>query len=270
MQCTLAALFYGDYPQLARRCLGSWGLLLGPSSGLSTVAICVNEISESTRNYLQDWLRQQRERGWTGDCFWLEGDRNVGKYPMLRALLRSSATESADHLMWFDDDAYLDFPLEIWWPRLSAVLLAQAADLVGQLFYMRMTPGQWRWIKEQSWSNPEITQPLYRYGQPMFRFCQGSWWVAKLERLREVDFPPLELHHCGGDTLLGEIARQRGWKVLDWHWGVRLNAGPQGENSKSPRRGINQPRLAANYQGQPLSTDHYRDCRIRCEKNPVG
>jgi hypothetical protein len=71
----------------------------------------------------------------------------------------------------------------------------------------------------------------------------GSFVVARTDRLREADFPDVglcwkgdQLKQYGGDTLLGEIARQLGWTwaIHDAH--IKVNVDLQG-NRPAPRRG---------------------------------
>jgi hypothetical protein len=71
----------------------------------------------------------------------------------------------------------------------------------------------------------------------------GGFLAIRSERLREADFPDTErawkgdlLKQYGGDTLLGEIARQLGWTRATYEAHVKVNVDLEGKHP-APRRG---------------------------------
>lgn len=67
---------------------------------------------------------------------------------------------------------------------------------------------------------------------PQISFVRGSLWMTETRLLREVGFPPKELIHNLGDRLLGLIAREQSWKIIDIPEGLVID-------NLIPRRGPN-------------------------------
>ena len=74
-------------------------------------------------------------------------------------------------------------------------------------------------------------------------FHTGGFLAVRAQRLREANFPDTEsvwkgqtLQQYGGDTLLGEVARQLGWSRATFDTHVKVNVDLEG-NHPAPRRG---------------------------------
>ena len=124
-------------------------------------------------------------------------ERNAFKYPLMRRMFHVAVEGHplGEHVMWFDDDAYLEPGFR--WRRMLEY--AADKDMIGQLQYWFIQGRQFEWVKRQSWYNPEVGEPLVVRGRPSFLFAQGSWWVIRSEVLRKYDWPVPQLRHNGGD-----------------------------------------------------------------------
>lgn len=261
---TLGILFYGDYPQLAQRCLASLRPALASKSPVQDIRIGFNAVSDRTRRYVEAWGREQARRPCVVRTFTPEGNVNVGKYPLMRRMIGLSRCTTVlptpeELWMWFDDDTFLSPFREDWWSQVLAA--AARASMLGQLWKMPLQGNQWAWVQSQPWYRAEVgLPPVVRccHGKcdRGFRFCQGAWWVIWTSLLFRFDWPCLDLHHNGGDSMLGELCRHQKLVLRQFDVGVRINADAQGRHSKSVRRGLHQGRVGWNYAGQPLDRSH--------------
>jgi hypothetical protein len=252
---TLCALFYADYPQLAHRCLNSiWERLPEGRPFLGDVRLGLNQISPATRQVI-DWfvantLRHYGLRVITYDC-----PLNACKYPLVRRMLLQDPIPPAEWVMWFDDDSFLATQ-DGWWTKLLD--LARPLDMVGSVYTYPMLGQQWEWISRQSWFNPAVgTPPVLRpHRKPAFRFCTGGWWLLRSAVLQKYDWPSLELRHCGGDTMLGELFRHQNLQMGNFSEGVRINA--------DKRRGVSELHLGRNLAAERPNHD------FTCERTVYG
>jgi hypothetical protein len=214
------ALFYGDHPQLARRCGGTLRALW--NTGQVDLRIGLNEVSAASREILDELLPGVPRE---------EADPQVYKYPMLRRLLASYRGD-ATHLMWFDDDSFLRPGLDVkgWLQAVSARAAATQGTL-GSVYTKDLDAAQQEWIRAQRW---------YR-GRPIpnpVQFNTGGWFVAPLDLLRHWDWPEPALRHAGGDILLGALLHQQGLEPQQFRVGLAINADEGLRESAAPRRGV--------------------------------
>lgn len=253
---SICALFYGDYLPLARRCLDSLDHSLSVESiagRIRDIRIGANAVAPASYSWIRSRLRRWAERF---EVWWYEPDRNVGKYPLMRRIFRE-VDWVGPLVMWFDDDSYLEesSSCETWWQRCESALEPSHVGMIGQIWKRAWVAGQPEWVRTQPWCNPSLPIRVGTYQ----RFCTGGWWCIRREVLQRLDWPPLELRHCGGDMLLGAALEQSGLSLVSWSDGVRINADEEGRQSRSPRRGIrDDPVIGSTYRGIPLSTDHQR------------
>jgi hypothetical protein len=236
----ICVLTHGLYPDLARRCLVSierhalW-------ASIRDVRIGFNESCPETVKLAEQFAGYSPV-----PCIGYCPDRNVGKYPLMRRMFYQGHPLTADYVMWFDDDSYLD-PASVgiwsvpdsvrWWGELTKLLCTH--DVVGSLY--RLHPKRYDATVAKTW--PGIRRQPWFAGRPMltwqeFKFPTGGWWVASTELLKKHNWPVWELHHNGGDVLLGEMCRQQGYRLEHFNQGVRINANAAGEESAAKRRGI--------------------------------
>jgi tetratricopeptide (TPR) repeat protein len=161
---------------------------------------------------------------------------NLYKEPMARLLYHNVVLDT-EYAIWLDDDSYVE---EGWWPALCQVMDRQI-DYSGQSWWADYFPGQTEMIKAQPWYRnlPFDLQD----GKPGIRFMTGGFVLLRSERIRQADFPDTTftwnsdtLKQYGGDTLLGEIARQLGWTRVVHEAHIKVNVDMQG-NHPAPRRG---------------------------------
>jgi hypothetical protein len=161
---------------------------------------------------------------------------NLYKEPMCRHLYYDIPLET-EYVVWFDDDSFVT---PMWWPALCQ-LFDQKIDYIGQRWWVEYLPGQVEMIRAQPWYRDIPFDS--RDGKLGTWFMTGGFMAIRTERLREANFPDIDftwkrdrLQQYGGDTLLGEIARQLGWSwaVHDKH--IRVNVDLQGRHP-APRRG---------------------------------
>lgn len=229
IRATVGVLLYGNYPNLAERCLGPlWPL---QRSGLIQLRIGCNAIGEDTQNYLT------REGAYTDPGVGIiSSDRNIQKYPMMRHLIGLGPL--APHFMWFDDDSYIDDPDPVEFLKRSLTVCA-TSDMVGQVWWIKLGGNQHLWVRDQPWFKGKVVERGHSV-----KFCQGAWWVIQSRHLEKFDWPVEELERKGGDVMLGELCRQQDLKIYDVgrNFGIRINADLQGNHSKMPTRGGVDPR----------------------------
>lgn len=165
---------------------------------------------------------------------------NIWKYPRMREMFRQSPLPS--HVMWWDDDSYLDpaFDGAQW---LDDVVAAAAPD--AQLGF----PARFVWRGAQR--ETVMAAPWYRglpllethdrNGAPAAQFITGGWWVAPAAHLQ--DWPPADMVHQGGDVMLSQMLHQAGCRLVPWRTGVLINADIGGRCHAAPTR--NKPAIPA-------------------------
>jgi hypothetical protein len=215
---TVCALLYGNYPDLARRCLEPVFELCG--SGRVDLRIGMNEVSEETRDYVADSAPSDAEV--------ISADPQILKYPMMCRLFYDKPV-STDYVMWFDDDSYVKADNFADW--LDSVEEAMAScDMLGSVYTIAYTPSQKQWCAKQPWyagkSIPDRPQ-----------FATGGWWCIKTQVLNTFGWPIQELQHCGGDVALGVLLHQHGLRLRHFREGVAINANSEGKESAAERRG---------------------------------
>jgi hypothetical protein len=228
MGFSVNALFYGDHAPLAARLLD--GLLAAADwSLIDEIRFAFNDVCEVTRRCVTAAARVVPV-----PCYLYEEvrGRNVGKYPLLRRMLYDTQYPlSAARLMWFDDDTYLrPETTRSWWRQVWE--LSQRYVMLGSRYNMTQRGLQYKAIPQQPWYNGQPVGKFHRY-----KFFTGGWWVADPTILRKWNYPFPELHHNGGDTLLGELMRQQDYPVFHFNNGIAINADDKGVESNSPRRG---------------------------------
>jgi hypothetical protein len=215
---TVCVLLYGDFLNLARRCLEP--LFKLRESGLVDLRLGLNEVSQPTRDYIKEHSLGASQ----GIDVWLENPQ-VYKYPMMRQMFHSKPIETP-YVMWFDDDSYVK----------DASLLTQVetqmvdCDMLGSVYTIPYGNDQKEWCKSQPWY---VGKPLS--DKP--RFATGGWWCIKTDVLKRFDWPTPELKHCGGDVALGILISQNDLKLKHFNKGVAINANAQGKESAAERRG---------------------------------
>lgn len=228
-------LLYGDHEDLARRCLEP--LLAARSPELDEIRVGLNTIGPGTRTY----LRELCQAGRLDPQQLHDAGRNIHKYPMCRWLLQSV---TSDYVMWFDDDSYVLQP-QGFFPACLQQL--GAADMLGSMRYtQRLVGAQAQWLKAQPWCPPAArSQPI-----TSVRFHTGGWWLVRRTLLQRFNYPWPELDHRGGDHMWGACLTLNNVPTRCQSPAlVAINADAAGRESRSRRRGFDQPPIGANYTG---------------------
>jgi tetratricopeptide (TPR) repeat protein len=249
-RATICILTYGDYLPYFQRCLDS--ILAATPRAEIELRLGFND-APGSRDYAQKRLdldRASREEatlpgGVTRTCHvcsdgllvrtW-DSPVNLYKEPMAR-LLYHDIPIATEYAVWFDDDSYVEAG---WWEA-TRPLLDRKVDYIGQSWVAYYLSGQAEMIREQPWYRGVAFE--MRDGKPCVSFMTGGFVALRAERLREANFPDVAfawngetLKQYGGDTLLGEIARQSGWSRAAHHQHVHVNVDLRG-NHPAPRRG---------------------------------
>lgn len=229
MNTTICCLLYGDYPELAERCLKPISELhkLG-----ADIRIGCNEISTKTFELVMDMFKVDE------NLLVVSNDPQIYKYPMMHKLFNIKELKS-DYVMWFDDDSYIeDNPVE-WLESVESFIKTNNADMIGSIYFMPTLGKQTEWRRLHcSWFKPEkVTNKTL--------FATGGWWAAKSSLIKKYDWPHESLNHRGGDVLLGELIKHEGLKLVKFNKGVRINADENGKESASKRRGYDEPPIGS-------------------------
>jgi hypothetical protein len=238
---TVCVLLYGDYPDLARRCLS--GISILARSGLISLRIGMNSVSNATEDVVAAMgLRE---------CVFAQSRENIKKYPMMRRLF--SAPEATDpydvcltseFVMWFDDDSYITATSPCTW--LGRIRQAMTTvDMLGSIHTISLKGGQAEWIKTQPWYAGTRIAPWHRVS-----FCTGGWWTIRADILQRFQWPIPELLHRGGDVMLGALCHEHGFRKSHYREGIAINADDQGRESRSPRRGYDSHPIGWDYVGE--------------------
>ena len=219
----VCALFYGDdahCENLAHRLLNAKFIELGQYADLR---IGLNSVGDATRQIVSGVVKK------FPDTVVVDCAENIHKYPMMRRLFDARPIV-APLTMWFDDDSCIvpETNIKEWLNRIGKQLNTYA--IVGSIYLQGYTGGQRDWIKAQTW---------YMGVEPgrCLQYAAGGWWAAKTAALQEINWPPPGLKNRGGDIMLGEAMRQRGFLIGHFRDNLWISANSSGVELKSPRRG---------------------------------
>jgi GT2 family glycosyltransferase len=241
---TICALFYGNYPDIAARCIDS---ILQLPKDRYILKLGLNAVSDEVKTLLRKKVTS------TNACEVYISNTNIGKYRLMSEMFKQDIL-STKYVMWFDDDSYITTPTDTWLDNIEAVM--QTSDMCGQLMSTNLQGGQPYWIVRQPWykNKPLIT----KNGKPIVpQFAVGGWWCVKTDVLYDVGWPPQELVHTGGDYMLGEALRQNDYTLVDFKEGVVINANKTAVNGSSPRRGLTLRPVGIDY--EPTLTEVAHD-----------
>jgi hypothetical protein len=237
-QFTIFVLLYGNYPDLAARCLNS---IVRACYALVPhgIRIGCNAISPATESYIKAMVKG----GWLQEKNIYRSPQNLHKYPVMRQMFYDAQNPiSTPFTMWFDDDSFIKTEMATAAPdfltRVHKVMTTAAPGralpmICGSPYTLQLEGHQRQWVSQQFW---------YR-GEPItthIPFITGGWWTADTARLHAINYPFPELDHRGGDVMLGVCCQQQGWRIVKFRDGLAINADAEGRESRSPRRGFDQ------------------------------
>jgi tetratricopeptide (TPR) repeat protein len=243
---TVCILTYGDHREYFERCLESVlattphaaiELRLGFNDAPASLAYARERLGLEDAMEVGDGVRRAAFVTANGMTVRLwHSAANLYKEPMARLMYHDVPLVS-EHAVWLDDDSYVE---PGWWEALLP-LLARKVDYLGQRWWVDYLPGQREMIRSQPWYRGVPFER--RDGRQGTWFMTGGFMAVRADRLREANFPDVgfswkgdRLKQYGGDTLLGEIARQLGWTwaIHDAH--IKVNVDLHGKHP-APRRG---------------------------------
>jgi tetratricopeptide (TPR) repeat protein len=248
-RATVCILTFGDYLPYFRRCLDS--VLRHTPAGRIELRLGFNAAPASLAYARQRLLLEMGEdnlvlpegssrtsfvsRGGLSVRLW-DSPLNLYKEPMARRMFHDVPLDT-EYTLWFDDDSFVE---EGWWEALFP-LFNRRVDYIGQSWWVDYLPGQEEMIRAQPWYRGMPFE--CRDGRPGVWFMTGGFLAVRSERLREANFPATEvawkgdmLLQYGGDTLLGEIARQLNWTRASHSTHIQVNVDLEGKHP-APRRG---------------------------------
>lgn len=231
---TVYGLLYGNEWKLHKRFLES--LFNHAPRGGVDIRLWCNTVGTQTKQYLHQQQRKRIDKMFPDSTLdYYLCDDNRPKYKAMREMFHLRWKPESDWVVWFDDDSYIN--KGDWWNKTVAHLKDNPTiAYMGEQWYVHHLPGQWDFITKASWYNgctPEMC-PTRRKGKkkPGVTFAQGAYWWLRTDLMKELDWPDPRLNHNGGDTLLGEAARQQGIRVNKFSYGVLVN--------KHKRRGFHE------------------------------
>lgn len=238
---TICVLLFGDYPDLARRCLQSLLVAAGPQN--LNLRIGMNAVSDRTKNVVQE-LIHVHGLPVHPYCEFYEYTENRHKYPVMREMIHGISPITTPYTMWFDDDSFLELQpnshADGWLAQVERAM--QNADMIGSIYGIPWRGRQREFIKAQAWYNGK--DPIER---TKARFATGGWWTIRTPLLYQFNYPWPFLDHRGGDVMLGELCFQQGLRLQHFNTGVKINANAAGQESKATRRGFDQEPVGVDF-----------------------
>lgn len=260
---TVCVLLYGDFPDLASRCLGSVVAIL-PSSRVVGIRLGLNNPSDRTLHAIAPLLHDLRDKQVDFLAYWNQSTALSYKYPTMRRMLLDSSPVPSEYIVWLDDDTYLDPNPSFWDAVADKLTVPRKVDLLGPVYRAGAPfhPHQRAAIKKQEWYTGKDIEPPHRAS-----FVQGGFWVARNELLQRWSYPFYDLIHNGGDVILGELVRQQDGVMVKFRDNVHANADEMGRESKAKRRGKRLPALWTEgtpglVEGRPVHEYHNFHCRL--------
>ena len=241
---SICVLTYGNYADLAKRCLES--IRRNCDRSFYRLIVGANAPGRATQKYLGELLAAGKiDR-------LIISPANINKCPMMR---RMFALVDTEFIWWFDDDSYITAPDALKrWLRIAQSSLpatvqwghqffhgherdfSYGADVVG---FVRNAP----WYRSQpppSWEQGgkgEFNFEGRCMGDGRWFFVTGGCWMVRNNAIKALDWPDPRLIKRNDDVFLFEAIRQQGWQSQDiGPLGVVINTGPRrgdGEDAKT-------------------------------------
>jgi len=231
---TVCVLTYGNYPELARRAIGS--ILDNLERSAHRLVVGANSVGVETREYLETLQNEHQI-----DHLILS-ETNLGKCPMMRRMFQDLRSE---FLWWFDDDSFVTSPtalterlriaqkaspnIVMWGERYKCDHRVTFCDddpvafVRSATWYRGLTPPSW-----EPGGKGEFNFGDGGGGDGRWIFLTGGNWFIRCRVLRELDWPDPRLLTFGEDVFLGEAIRQQGWQIQHiGKVGVETNCAPR-------------------------------------------
>jgi GT2 family glycosyltransferase len=232
---TVCVLTYGNYFDLARRCIES--IVANSDRRLYRLVVGANAVVQQTDDYVRSLQRSgaidrvHRSR------------RNLNKNPMMRRMFRDINTP---YVCWFDDDSYVvkkgalerllnraqrsPFRTVVWGTQAVCDHPSTFTDIDNVEEFVR-TASWYRGLTPPGRAlggKGEFNFEGRGTGDPRWEFILGGFWLMRTKAIRALDWPDRRLINLGEDVLLGEAVRQHGWSIQNApELGVAVNQAPR-------------------------------------------
>ncbi len=228
---TICVLTFGDYPELAKRCLSS--ILHYLDRDHYHLVVGANAVGERTEAYLETLHAQGKiDR-------LIKSPININKCPMMRRMFELIDTE---FVWWLDDDSSIvgESALDDF---LNGAREAPMNDVMwGKLLYTDWSPDQLhgpdfaqQFVRTAKWYqslSPPSWDPGGK-GEMNFRnkgggdgrwfFIVGGCWWMRMSAIKALDWPDPRLIKGNDDIYLGEAVRQQGWRIVHVDFPVAID-----------------------------------------------
>jgi ADP-heptose:LPS heptosyltransferase len=210
---TVCVLCFGNYPQLAKTCLGSI-LNTVPIDRLDLRVAC-NACCKDTLDYIAT----------LPTTVTYINDGNDKKYPVMRRMFNDPEHPiTTKYLVWFDDDTFVVDPS--WLSKLTDTIVANHPHgvrlygwkMVHDLgIYAKGGHNPKRWFEQAPWWRG---RPLQIRGSErtapngsVIPFVAGWFWAIATDTIKACDIPDRRLAHNGGDVAISAQVYQGGFKI---------------------------------------------------------
>ena len=225
---TVCVLLYGDHPELARRVLRS---LNRPEwHDWFNLRVGFNNVSDNmffAAGEQAAFFGQDANNPKIPVQASYVGKEPFVKYPLMKRMFHDDPI-TTPYTMWFDDDSWVFDAAPANWFELVFRRMVDA-DMLGAVWYIPYQGQQREFIKRYSWYTGKQRE--------RFEFATGGWWTIRTDIINHWKWPPPELHHNGGDALLGELMFQQGYRLRNFSAHLGINADSTGKCSTAKRRG---------------------------------
>jgi len=155
----------------------------------------------------------------------IELNYNINKDPMLRLLIDLCTTP---YFLWLDDDTHV---LEGWDTAILDFINNQSFDVAGHMFFMNDRSEKYtKFLRARPWWKSKELEKL-----PIW-FATGGYLLARVEYLRQHNFPDKSMVKRMDDVLLGDLLQQQNGKLIDF--GHNRGIMDKVKISNGDRRGI--------------------------------
>ena len=218
---TICVLLYGDFLELAQRCIRSIYKTVDPS--IFEMRIGMNAVSEEVANWVNTEIVPK------GNVTLYTSTKNIRKYPKMREMFWNEPQLATEYVMWFDDDSWPEDPQ--WLSKLDTWVGANPNfKVAGKKYFQHLKPSQVNWLKTEPWYTGKDVDR--RKGMPVSHFVTGGWWLTRTSVMKQLDWPSKTLGHNGGDVALGSAMFQNDIPIHEYYDGIRI--------SDAARRGVSE------------------------------
>ena len=269
---SINVLLYGDYPDLAQRCLESIGKQCVTSPSLvQDVRVGMNAVSQGVRRYAARWADNISTACDGLPVFIYNSKHNVRKYPLMRRMFHDLEKPiTAEWVMWFDDDSFFKGHVSNGLSTLQSLVDKDVlADMYGSVWERKLHGNQKQFFESLHWWNGIPTNA--RRGGSWVSFVTGGWWLLRSSVISLYDWPAKEIKHNGGDMMLGALLNQQRRKVVHVGYNdfcVAINADNGGKNSSMPRRGLSEGLVGCGYVKNKIVDLSYHDFEVHRVEYP--